>query len=205
MSQITETTEIAEITSQLDSLFNNILANEMAGLPLLNPKINVEVLGFQEFEGRTIGIVISPWLMSLIMLPSSQLADDWSMFEIGQQHVHTFPSGDYKFLVNEFEGIGICQVHAIHSPMSNFFTHDQAKITALIFMKKLMTVVDEDDRLDERRLERFINGENMDDIQKSEQVQEDLPETSPEKIKKPTPEIARRDFLRGRLEDNQQA
>ena len=199
------TTGTVEITSQLDSVFNKILANEMAGLPLLNPKIDVEVLEFQEFEGRSIGIVISPWLMSLIMLPSSQLGDDWSTFEIGQQHVHEFPSGDYKFLVNEFEGLGICQVHAIHSPMSNFFTHDQAKITALVFMKKLMSVVDEDDRLDEKRLERFINGENMDDIKKSEQPEEITPETSPEKIAKPTPQIDRRNFLRGRLDDKKQA
>ena len=201
MSQITE---VAVITSQLDSVFNDILVNEMAGLPLLNPKINVEVLGFQEFEGRTIGIVISPWLMSLVMLPSSQLGDDWSKFEIGQQHIHTFPSGDFKFLVNEFKGIGICQVHAIHSPMASFFSHDHARVTAFQFMNKLMTVVDEDDRLDESRLERFINGEDMDDIQKSEKVPEDSAETGTESVDKPTPEIARRDFLRGRLDDNKQ-
>ena len=199
------TLEITEVTSQLDSVFNNILTNEMAGLPLLNPKIDVEILEFQEFEGRIIGIVISPWLMSLIMLPASQLGDDWSTYEIGQQWVHEFPSGDYKFLVNEFDGIGICQAHAIHSPMSSFFTHDQAKITAIKFMKKLMTVVDEDDRLDEKRLERFINGENMDDIKKSEQPQDDTAETTPEKIASPAAEIDRRNFLRGRLNDKKQA
>jgi len=193
-----------KIAAQLDSVFNNIHANEMAGLPLLNSKINVETVGFQDYNGRTIGIVISPWLMSLVMFPSSQLGDDWNGFEIGDQQVHEFPSGDYKFRVNEFDGVGVCQVHAIHSPMSGFFSQDHAKATARQFMTKLMTVVDEDDRLDEKRLERFINGEEMDGIHKSEQASKEPPETvSVAEVKNPNkaaPAIGRRDLLRGRLE-----
>ncbi len=194
-----------EIAVRLGSIFEGILAGEMAGLPLLNPKIGVETLEFQEFEGRTIGIVVSPWLMSLIMLPSKQLGDDWTKFEIGDQHVHTFPSGDYKFLVNHFDGIGVCQLHAIHSPMSSFFSHEHAKAAARQFIRNLMTNVGEDERLDERRLERFINGEEMSDIHSCEQVCEQDSETVIEQESRSKTSIARRDFLRGGFGNIEQA
>lgn len=197
--------ETDKIAGKLDDVFRSIHANEMAGLPLLNPKIDVETLEFQEFEERIIGLVISPWLMSLIMLPSQQLGDDWESFEIGEQHTHAFPSGDYKFLVNHFEGIGVCQVHAIHSPMSNFFSHDHAKAVARQFIRKLLTVVDENDRLDEKRLERFINGEEMSDILSSEQVDEENIEAVAEQKPDPNAQIARRDFLAGNLGNKEQA
>lgn len=196
--------ETDKIAGKLNEIFSSIHTNEMAGLPLLNSKIEVETLEFQEFEGRIIGIIISPWLMSLVMLPSEQLEDDWEGFEIGEKHTHSFPSGDYKFLVNHFDGIGACQVHAIHSPMSNFFSHDHAKASARQFIRKLMKIVKEDDRLDERRLERFINGEEMSDIQSLEQVNEDAPATDVGKAAKPNSQIARRNFLRGNLTDKEQ-
>ncbi len=196
--------ETNKIAIRLADVFRGIHANEMAGLPLLNPKIDVETLEFQEFEGRTIGIVVSPWLMSLIMFPSEHLGDDWSEFEIGDQHTHTFPCGDYKFLVNHFDGVGVCQGHAIHSPMSGFFSHKHAKIAARQFMRKLLTASDEDERLDESRLERFINGEGMSDIQGSEQVSVEESEVAIEKKPLQKSGIARRNFLRGDLASNEQ-
>ncbi len=194
-----------EIAARLGGVFENIHANEMAGLPLLNPKIDVEALEFQEFEGRTIGIIITPWLMSLIMLPSEQLGDDWTKYEIGHQHIHTFPSGDYKFLANHFDGIGVCQLHAIHSPMSGFFSHEHAIAAARQFMSKLFKKVDEDDRLDERRLERFINNEEMGDIRDSELASAEEPASAIAQEPRPKSQIARRDFLRGNLAGKEQA
>ncbi len=139
------------------------------------------------------------------MLPSEQLGDSWKSLEIGDQDTHSFPSGDYKFLVNHFDGIGVCQVHAIHSPMSSFFSHDHAKSVARQFVRKLLTVVDEDDRLDEKRLERFINGEEMDDILSSEQVDKENTGAAVEEESRPNAQIARRDFLRGNLGHKEQA
>jgi [NiFe] hydrogenase assembly HybE family chaperone len=188
-----------EIAGHFETLFNAILENEMAGLPLLNEKLGVETVGFQDFEGRCIGILITPWLMSLVMLPS--VDDQWNGFEVGDQHFYEFPSGEYKFRVNEFDGIGVCQMLAIHSPMSRFSSGDQARIIAHGFMKKLLTPVDPQDRLDEKRMERFIDGEDMAHIRSSEQrAQEGAAGVDlPRKDEASPVQIARSDFIRGRF------
>ncbi|MCP4935312.1 MAG: [NiFe]-hydrogenase assembly chaperone HybE [bacterium] len=189
---------LKEIAVQLDVFFNRVLKEDMIGLPLLNTHIEVETVCFQIYDERPMGVIICPWLMSLVIFPKE--GDDWSGLKIGDRQDHEFPSGDQKFLVNEYEGIGVCQSMAIHSPMVDFKSHEHARLTAHVFMKKLMTPVDPEDRLDEKRLERFVDGEEMAEIHHSEKEAgkvEAAGKRQPD-CDNP-PEIARRDFIRGKF------
>lgn len=190
--------QLDEISAQLDSFFNKVLVEDMAGLPLLNENIKVEIVCFQIYEERPIGIVIAPWLMSLVMFPNEE--DDWSAYKIGDRQDHEFPSGERKFLINEFEGIGICQSLAIHSPMADFKSQEHARLTAHVFMKKLMIPIDPDDQLDEKRLERFIEGEEMAEIHQSEKISPPAAtDVSSKAVDSSSVEIARSDFIRGKF------
>jgi len=104
------------VSTIIEKTFERILAENMQGIPILNSRISVQALGFQEYQGRVIGIIITPWLMNLVLLPSSE--EDWSDLVLGHKETHEFPAGKYKFLVNEIDGIGFL------SDLFTIFTHE---------------------------------------------------------------------------------
>ena len=100
------------------SVFERIHREQMAGLPLLNSALTVATIGFQSFRSRVIGIVSTPWMMSLMMLPG--VDDQWQSLGLGEKQSHDFPAGTYRFLVNILDGLGVCQMHSVYSPMRDF-------------------------------------------------------------------------------------
>ncbi len=64
---------------QLQNIFNQILQDQMQGIPIVNHSLNVQSIGFQEYQNRTLGIVITPWFMNLFLLPGK--TDQWSDME----------------------------------------------------------------------------------------------------------------------------
>jgi len=113
------------ISTIIQSTFEKIHNENMQGIPILNSRVKVQALGFQEYQDRIIGIIITPWLMNLVLLPAAE--ENWSEMSLGQKQTHEFPSSKYKFLVNEIDGIGFCQTHSLFSPMNNFVSHEQAQ------------------------------------------------------------------------------
>jgi len=188
---------VEALVPRLVRVFRDIQNEQMAGIPVLNHNLHVEAVGFTEFHGRGLGVLITSWLMNLMLFPA--LDEDWRDFKIGSRHVHEFPSGPRDFLINVVENLGVCQTHALYSPMSGFQTQAQAVAAAKQIMRDLLIRVELEEKLDEKRLERFINGEDMSQIRQSETG------SGPEGHIGETTEgvasvlIARSDFLRGRF------
>ena len=44
-------------------------ALKVKGLPIYNPTLAVEAVGFREHEGRQVGVIVTPWFMNLTVLP----------------------------------------------------------------------------------------------------------------------------------------
>ena len=143
----------------LQTVFERIHRKQMAGLPLLNPALQVQTLGFQVYAGRVIGIVITPWMMNLVMLPGDE--DDWGNLKIGKKQTHKFPAKTHKFMVNEIDGIGLCQTCSLYSPMHEFVNQAHAVAAAQSFLDILMTEAqsDAEDPVDEELLGRIMRGE----------------------------------------------
>lgn len=159
----------------LQQSFETIEREQMAGLPLLNPMIRVETLGFQEYQGRVLGVVLTPWMMSLIMLPKA--GDEWDSLELGSKQQHDFPSASYTFMVNEFEPLGRCLTYSLFSPMNEFANQDHALAAAQAFVDTLMVERDPNvpPPVDEALLGRIMRGEvepdiNLDDFATIEPV-----------------------------------
>ncbi|MCP4040959.1 MAG: [NiFe]-hydrogenase assembly chaperone HybE [Gammaproteobacteria bacterium] len=148
----------------LELAFKRIHQEQMAGIPLLNPMLKVRTIGFQEFQGRIIGVLITPWLMNLVMLPGE--ADDWSEMDLGVKQYHRFPSNTYKFVANEIEGMGKCQTHSLYSPMNEFVNQDHALAAAQGFLDTLMVEVAQpaEGQVDEELLGRIMRGEEIPEL-----------------------------------------
>lgn len=143
-------------------LFERIQREQMAGLPLLNKALSVTTLGFREFEGRMLGLLITPWMMSLLLFPKS--GDDWSTQALGSKHVIAFPGGNYRFMINVIDELGVCQMHSLHSPMHPFGSQAAAVAAATAFMDKLLVIPPggvQHDPVDEELLGKILRGEKV--------------------------------------------
>jgi [NiFe] hydrogenase assembly HybE family chaperone len=188
-------TDLETLSRQIEDAFKRIEIEQMQGIPLLNPALRVESIGFLIYRDRPLGVIITPWMMNLVLLPGED--DDWSELRVGDKLYHRLPANEYRFMVNEIEGIGICQTHSIYSPMHEFMNQDHAVAAATSFMQTLMVEVERPDQdpHDEELLGRILRGEekvgsDIDDLATKEQKPEAL-ESAPERL------MTRRELLRG--------
>ena len=155
------------LSAEVKQAFQKINEESMAGLPIVNPMLDVETIGFMEVEGRTVGIIVTPWLMTLAVFPGD--ADDWSAVQVGEKRKFAFPSRDYKFTANEIDGIGTYFGFPLHSPMHEFEHQEHAIANAEAFMEVLLVENENaEDTLDEDRLAMFLQGEDMETIKQKE-------------------------------------
>lgn len=125
-----------EAVRALEAAFERIAQTRMAGLPLNNPALQVQAVGFRaQDDGYLIGVLITPWAINLVMLaatPSRELhlaADcrrDWD-----------FPSGCYEFMGGEEAECGAYQFCSLFSPAFDFCDQDSAVATANEIMRGL--------------------------------------------------------------------
>jgi [NiFe] hydrogenase assembly HybE family chaperone len=157
-------TELETLTQQIETAFKRIEEEQMQDIPMLNPKLQVQTVGFQTYEGRTIGIIITPWMMSLLLLPAEN--EDWKNLKPGDKIHHRLPANEFRFTVNEIEGIGPCQTHSFYSPMHEFLNQDHAIVVADSFMQTLMVKVEQPDSdpYEEELLGRILREEEEAEI-----------------------------------------
>ena len=180
------TTSPQLVEARVANLFERIHREQMAGLPLLNKALSVATLGFQEFEGRILGMLITPWMMSLVRFPGPQ--DDWQAQALGSKHSVTFPNGNYRFLINVIDELGVCQMHSLHSPMHPFRNQAAAVSQATAFMDKLLVIPPggvQHDPVDEELLGKILRGEKVPEMDKDRSL---IPER-PSRFSEPNPSL----------------
>lgn len=103
------------------------IAAAMSGLPIYNPQLIVEAIGFRNHDDRLIGVTVTPWFMNLTLLPRASDAGTW---RAGQTLKLAYPSGDYEFLISELDGLGLIASCSLFSPMNDFTDHEAARLAA---------------------------------------------------------------------------
>lgn len=102
-------------------------ALKVKGLPIYNPTLAVEAIGFRENDGRHTGVIVTPWFMNLTVLPSAKDRETW----VGGGTVRlSFPSGAYDFTVNELADVGLVGTCSLFSTMTEFTDHEAAQLAA---------------------------------------------------------------------------
>jgi [NiFe] hydrogenase assembly HybE family chaperone len=193
-------TDLETLTRQIERVFRRIESEQMQGIPLLNPALQVETVGFQTYKGRIVGVVITPWMMNLLLLPAE--GEDWSDLKLGDKTYHRLPANEFRFMVNEIDVIGICQTHSLYSPMHEFMNQEHAVAAAESFMQTLMVEVDnpDTDPHDEALLGRILRGEETSEVAIEGSVHAHSQVGIEEACAKTAVDgISRRDLLKGNL------
>ena len=119
--------------------FEAIARTRMAGVPLLNPALAVEAVGFAIQSGeeqRTVatGILLTPWFMNLVRLPLQAIEDH---AEVGRAQLHEVGPETFDFIGAHEDSIGAYAACSLFSPMFEFATQAAARETALAVLDAL--------------------------------------------------------------------
>lgn len=102
----------------LTEAYRGIARTVMSDLPLYNPRLAVEAVGFRRHGDGWLGIMVTPWFMNAVLAPGVPGA--WNGMRDGVKSVRTLPSGDYEFVAGHLDGIGTILNCSLFSPMFEF-------------------------------------------------------------------------------------
>lgn len=174
------------LEQKLEGIFRDIEEQRMCDVPVCNPALRVEAVGFREWGEYHLGVMLSPWFMNLMLLPK----DPQALAEagIGSKRMQAFPSGRYEFVLGEEAELGRYLVCSLFSPVFEFDDQATAVAVASMSLEGLMDEVNRDTvSSHDKEISRIWHGEQTAGEEKSEQ--EPAPAGMP---------MSRRDFLRGR-------
>jgi len=118
---------VADPARFVEAAFRAIQTQRMQGVPILNPALRVEAIGFTPWRGRWLGLLITPWCMNLMLLPEQMSA--WTSIAAQERLFYEFPAGTFAFLGGHEPELGEYHSCALYSPMAEFA--DQASARAV--------------------------------------------------------------------------
>ncbi len=150
--------EIKDKKNLIESVFTRIYQENMKDVPVINEKLEVSVIGLQQWQELYLGVLITPWFMNIILLPYE--TDTWNDLSELSKETHIFPSGRYSFIIGRDKELGTYQMCSLFSPMFEFADNEAALDTATVVIKELMNVENiEQTDIDSEQIERIWKGE----------------------------------------------
>lgn len=138
-----ETATASQIESRIVAVFAAIGTERMATLPICHPGLQVEAIGFRPYQGDWLGVLLTPWSLSLMTLPGSN--GDFRALAKGTTQTWSFPSGRYDFIGNQEPTLGHYQLCSLMSPVLELTDQGVARLTARAVLEALF-----DDRIVDR-------------------------------------------------------
>lgn len=115
---------------RLVAAFRAIHATRMRGLPFVNERLAVEAIGFRRWNERWLGVLLTPWFMSLVLLPDDTARARWQPLKPGACAAYEFPAGVFEFIGGREEAIGEFQSCSLFSPVFEFADQATARLAA---------------------------------------------------------------------------
>ena len=119
----------------IETVFDEIARHRMAGLPILNPSLCVEAVGFYLWKGLWLGVLVTPWTINLMLLPLENV--EYVALKLGEIQHWRFPSGQYDFMGGEAPELGSYQFCSLFSPVFEFACQEDAVATAKVMLRQL--------------------------------------------------------------------
>ena len=128
-------TERPSPASALEVAFARVLRDQMQDLPMVNPALVVEAVGFRPWHAHWLGILITPWFMNLVLMP--RLSGQWQAIGERESRHYVFPAGVFEFIGARDAALGDYQACSLFSPMFEFADPPQARATAMAALDAL--------------------------------------------------------------------
>lgn len=142
--------QLAARVQTLVDFYRHVQTERMQGIPLLNPALQVEAVGFEWATGTeeatepvAEGVLITPWFMSLLRLP---LVNGPHGDRVGRKAVRDFGNERFEFIGAHDPAIGYHETCALFSPMNGFPGQELARDTALASLALLRPAPHVDER-----------------------------------------------------------
>jgi [NiFe] hydrogenase assembly HybE family chaperone len=119
----------------LEVAFDQVLRHQMQGLPVLNPALAVEAVGFRAWRAHWLGVLVTPWFMNLMLMP--RIAEAWHAVGERESRPHVFPAGVFEFIGGHHPALGDYQACSLFSPMFDFTDQPTARATATAALEAL--------------------------------------------------------------------
>ena len=120
----------------LEAAFRHIAATRMDGVPVLNPRLEVQAVGFESDEDgqHALGVLVTPWFMNLLRLPLLDGLPTLALRAVAARDICTRRLD----LIGAFEpGVGAFEACSLFSPMFEFANQAAAVATAQEALKEL--------------------------------------------------------------------
>jgi [NiFe] hydrogenase assembly HybE family chaperone len=115
--------KVADLVARYEVIYEQ----RMRDLPIVNPRLAVEAVGFEQWEDKDLGILITPWFMNLVLLPDSERLADLPQ---GERVECGFPSGPCELTVYHDEERGSYLAAVLFSSVADFPDQDVARAVA---------------------------------------------------------------------------
>lgn len=122
---------------KLADVHRRIAEERLRGLPVFNERLEVEAVAFRAVEGRTLGVLISPWFLNLVLFPGPD--DECEDVPVGSTGVWEFPAGEYEFHATDLEGVGQHYTAPLFSTVADFPDQETARAVAEEVMERLFS------------------------------------------------------------------
>jgi [NiFe] hydrogenase assembly HybE family chaperone len=120
----------------LERAFARIQRERMRDVPILNPRLRVEAVGFRPWQGHWIGILVTPWFMNALVLPGA--GAEWPARKVGDAHVWPLPIGPCEFIAGCEEEVGEYHLCSLMSPVLAIEDQEAARIAARAALETLL-------------------------------------------------------------------
>jgi [NiFe] hydrogenase assembly HybE family chaperone len=119
----------------LEQRFNTILREHMQDVPLVNPALQVQAVGFVPWREFWLGVLVTPWFMNLMLLPREPAA--WQPVPERESRHLVFPAGVFEFISARDAALGNYLACSLFSPMFDFADPVAAHDTAVAALAAL--------------------------------------------------------------------
>lgn len=126
------TIKVADLVTRYEKIYRD----RMRDLPIVNPKLSVEAVGFDQWEDKDLGILITPWFMNLVLLPDSDRLADVPQ---GEQIECRFPSGPCELTVYQDEELGSYLAAVLFRTVADFPDQETARAVAEEALAQIVT------------------------------------------------------------------
>ena len=126
---------MTEVARRVEIVFSRIARTGMAGMPLANPALRVEAVGFRAWQGQWLGALVTPWCINVLLLPRSA---DWPRLATGAERFVDLPAGRFRFVAGFDSRLGEYHACSLFSPVLQFADHAAASATAAAALEALL-------------------------------------------------------------------